>query len=160
MIGIDYDADTLLDAQALAKKQKCSQWTTLLQGDAWQLKQKNEFDLISSNGLNIYESDDNKVTALYAQFYQALKPGGKLVTSFLTPPPILTPHCEWDMHQINQADLLLQKMIFADLIGAKWQCFRSSEQTKMQLTSVGFKNIEMIYDNAKIFPTVCAYKEK
>ena len=158
LIGIDFDAHTLVQAQALAEKQKCSQWTTLLQGDAWQLKQKNEFDLISSNGLNIYEPDNDKVTALYDQFYQALKPGGKLVTSFLTPPPLLTPYCEWDMSQINRDDLLLQKIIFADIIGAKWQCFRSSEQTKMQLTSVGFKSIEMSYDNAKIFPTVCAYK--
>ena len=158
LIGIDYDAHTLLDAQALAEKQKLMKWTALLQGDAWQLKQKNEFDLISSNGLNIYEPDDDKVTALYDQFYQALKPEGKLVTSFLTPPPALTPHCEWDMNQINRDDLLLQKIIFADIIGAKWQCFRSSEQTRAQLMSVGFKNIEMIYDNAKIFPTVCAYK--
>jgi hypothetical protein len=29
------------------------------------------FDLISSNGLNIYEPDDAKVTELYAQLYQA-----------------------------------------------------------------------------------------
>lgn len=160
LVGIDYDAQTLVDARALADKQQYSKWTQLVQGDAWQLQQRNEFDLISSNGLNIYEPDDDKVTALYAQFYQALKPGGKLVTSFLTPPPALTPKCEWDMNHINHDDLLLQKIIFSDIIGAKWQCFRSSEQTRMQLQSVGFKHIEIIYDEAKIFPTVCADKAK
>lgn len=55
-------------------------------------------------------------------------------------------------------DLLKQKIIFADVIQAKFQCYHSSEQTKKQLETAGFTDIQFIYDKAKIFPTVVAYK--
>jgi ubiquinone/menaquinone biosynthesis C-methylase UbiE len=159
LIGIDYDSSTLNDAKILAEQQGLSQFVKLIQQDAWNLDFQDEFDLISSNGLNIYESDDEKVSKLYQQFYKALNCGGKLVTSFLTYPPTLTNQCEWDMSKINQNDLLLQKIIFVDIIEAKWQCFRSSEQTKKQLESIGYSDIQFIYDEAKMFPTVVAYKK-
>lgn len=159
LIGIDYDANTLNDAEVLAEQIDLLKFIKFVNQDAWRLHFKNEFDLISSNGLNIYESDDEKVTELYCRFYNALKHGGKLVTSFLTYPPNLTNQCEWDMSKINQDDLLLQKIIFADIIEAKWQCYRSSEQTHAQLKSAGFGDIQFIYDDAKLFPTVVAYKK-
>ncbi|MDX1900410.1 MAG: class I SAM-dependent methyltransferase [Gammaproteobacteria bacterium] len=158
LIGIDYDAEALNDARSLATQKGLSQFVDYIQKDAWNLNLKNEFDLISSNGLNIYEPDNLKVTELYRQFYVALNDGGKLVTSFLTYPPTLTDQCEWDMSKVNQKDLLLQKTIFVDIIDSKWQCFRSTEQTKIQLETVGFRGIQFIYDEAKIFPTVVAYK--
>lgn len=159
LIGLDYDPNTLNDARSLATKQNLLSMVKLHQGDAWQMTFNNEFDLISSNGLNIYEPDDERVTQLYQEFYNALKPGGKLVTSFLTPPPTVSDACEWNMAAINQADLLKQKIIFVDILEAKWQCFRTSEQTQLQLESVGFERIEFIYDKAKLFPTVVANKK-
>lgn len=153
LAGIDYDADALNDAKILGEQKYLSKFIKLFQQDAWNLDVQKEFDLISSNGLNIYESDDEKITELYRRFYNALKAGGKLVTSFLTN------QSEWDMFKINQEDLLLQKIIFADIIEAKWQCYRSSEQTYAQLKSVGFEDVSFIYDDAKLFPTVVAYKK-
>ncbi|CEG58005.1 SAM-dependent methyltransferase [Legionella fallonii] len=158
LIGFDYDPMTLNDASILAKQQGLESYVQLEQGNAWELNLENKLDLISSNGLTIYEPDDKQVVKLFDKFYSALKPGGKLVTSFITYPISLTEQCEWDMSQINQKDLLLQKIIFADILEAKFQCFRSSAQTKQQLESVGFTNIEFIYDKAKMFPTVLAYK--
>jgi SAM-dependent methyltransferase len=159
LIGLDYDPNSLNDARSLATKQNLLPMITLYQGDAWQMTFDNEFDLISSNGLNIYEPDDAKVTQLYQSFYNALKSGGKLVSSFLTAPPTLSESCEWDMSCINPADLLKQKIIFADILEVKWRCFRTSIQTQLQLQSVGFERIEFIYDKAKLFPTVIAYKK-
>jgi uncharacterized protein involved in tolerance to divalent cations/SAM-dependent methyltransferase len=159
LIGLDYDPNTLIDARSLATKLNRLPMVKLHQGDAWQMTFNNEFDLISSNGLNIYEPDEERVTQLYQVFYNALKPGGKLVTSFLTPPPTVSDSCEWDMAAISQADLLKQKIIFVDILEAKWQCFRTSAQTQSQLESVGFERIEFIYDKAKLFPTVVAYKK-
>lgn len=159
LIGIDYDINTFVDAKFLAEQKKLTKFIKLIQANAWHLSFENEFDLISSNGLNIYEPDHQKVTELYRQFYKALKPGGKLVTSFLTYPPNLTDHCEWNLSKINSDDLLLQKNIFVDVVQAKFNCFRSSEQTKAQLESVGFSDINFLYDNAKIFPTVVAFKK-
>ena len=158
LMGIDYDPNALQDAELLANQQGYKHFINLIQKDAWDLGLEEEFHLISSNGLNIYEPSDEKVTALYSQFYKALKGGGQLVTSFLTAPPSLTTHCEWDMSRVNEDDLLLQKIIFADIIEAKWQCYRSSEQTYKQLSAAGFNQIEFIYDDAKMFPTVVAIK--
>lgn len=159
LIGVDYDPYTLNNSKVCAEQQGLAKFVELIHQDAWNLSFQEEFDLISSNGLNVYELDDEKVKALYRQFYKALKPEGKLVTSFLTYPPTLTKHCEWNLSKINQHDLLLQKIIFVDIIEAKWQCYRSSEQTNDQLKSAGFKNIQFIYDEAKLFPTVVAYKK-
>lgn len=158
LIGIDYDPNALKEAEILAKKLGLSQFVTLIERDAWNLNIHNEFDLISSNGLNIYEPDDNEVTELYREFYNALKPKGKLVTSFLTPPPTQTDNCEWVMSEIDQKDLALQKIIFVDIINTKFQCYRSTKTTHEQLEKVGFKEIEFKYDKAKIFPTVIAIK--
>lgn len=159
LIGMDYDPDALKNAAALAEEMGMADKVRCIQQDAWQLEFENELDLISSNGLTIYEPDDEKVTALYRHFYKALKPGGQLVTSFLTPPPTVTDQCEWDFAHINQADLLLQKTIFVDIIQAKCLCYRSSDQVRTQLESVGFKDVRFIYDQAKLFSTVVAYKD-
>lgn len=159
LIGLDYDAETLRDAAVLAEHQGLTKHVTFMQQDAWELNSRDAFDLISSNGLTIYEPDDIKVTELYQQFYHALKPNGKLVTSFLTSPPMPDNNGEWDMSNITQSDLSRQKIIFSDILQVKWQCFRSSEQTQLQLESVGFKDIKFIYDQAKMFPTVVAQKK-
>lgn len=158
LVGIDYDQDTLKDAEELAKEKRLFQFTHFLQEDAWAMTVENEFDLISSNGLNIYEPDDERVTKLYQKFFNALKPQGKLVTSFLTPPPSGDLLCEWNMDVISREDLSLQKIIFSDILQAKWQCFRTTEQTEKQLLSVGFEKIQFIQDKANIFPTVIAVK--
>lgn len=158
LTGIDYDPEALKGAQELADQKGRS--IKCIKGDAWELNYENEFDLISSNGLNIYEPDDNKVTQMYDIFYKALKPRGKLVTSFLTFPTLFPEKSEWEVSKLNKDDLLMQKIIFGDIIGAKWQCFRTTEQTRKQLESVGFVNLRFIYDDAKQFPTVVAEKEE
>lgn len=159
LIGVDYDPDALNDATLLAKQQNLSSIVELKMDDAWSMRFENQFDLISSNGLSIYEPDDTRVTQLFDTFYKALKPRGKLVTSFLTTPPTLSDECEWNTSVIDQNNLLLQKIIFADILAVKWQCYRSSAKTKEQLESVGFEAINFIYDKAKMFPTVVAYKK-
>lgn len=156
--GVDFDGNTLKDAASLSEQLNLSHFVRLVQNDAWHINQSNAFDLISSNGLNVYEPDDNKVTELYRVFYQALKPGGLLVTSFLTPPPQAEQSTEWRLDRIDQEALLLQRILFVDIIDAKWQCFRTTIQTDTQLRQAGFKNIEFIYDEAHIFPTVVAEK--
>ena len=87
---------------------------------------KDEFTLLTSNGLNVYEADDDKVTGLYQQFFKVLMLGSILVTSFLTPSPNIDPNSEWDMSQINSEDLLLSKIIMFYILDIKFTVFRSS----------------------------------
>jgi len=90
LIGIDYDSNAIHAAKLLAKQKCLLKFIKLIRQGAWDLNAQEEFDLISSNGLNIYEANDNRVNQLYKNFFTGLKLGGKLVTSFLIPPPSIT----------------------------------------------------------------------
>ncbi|MDC0344639.1 class I SAM-dependent methyltransferase [Alphaproteobacteria bacterium] len=125
--------------------------------DAWELKAENSYDILTSNGLNIYEPDDQKVTALYKQFHKALKPGGVLITSFLTPPPALSSDSPWK--NIDPAAATKQKALFGAVIQVGWQSFRTEAVTRKQLEEAGFEVIDVIYDHQHMFPTVVARKK-
>jgi len=158
LVGIDLDDASLEGAKTTAIKLNLGAKTSFIKSDAWQLNALNEFDIMTSNGLNIYEPNDAKVVELYKNFYLALKPGGILVTSFLTPPLALSPESPWNLEKIDPEDLRLQKVIFSYILSIKWQSYRTEKQTLQQLKSAGFKNIRIIYDQAKTFPTVVAKK--
>lgn len=158
LVGIDLDAQAIADAKNLARERQLAFQVEFAEKDAWHLDIKNEFNLISSNGLSIYEPDDDKVFALYESFYNALTPNGLLVTSFLTYPPLYPELCEWDMEKINPDDLHLQAIIFGDILDVKFQCYRTTAGTIAQLNKIGFKDLRIIHDQANIFPTVVARK--
>ncbi|HCJ82899.1 MAG: hypothetical protein A2Y28_02600 [Chlamydiae bacterium GWC2_50_10] len=156
--GIDLDEETLSQAKGYAEEKGLIGKCRFFQKDAWNLSISEEYDLIASNGLAIYEADDEKVVALYRQFYNALKSKGTLITSFLTPPPTSGKTTEWRMDKVNLQDALLQKIVFADILNTKWQVFRSEETVREQLQKAGFQKIEILYDEAHIFPTLIAEK--
>lgn len=143
--GSDLDTESLREvAGGLQKGQKVE----LLCQDAWKLGIHGRFDIIVSNGLNIYEKDDERVTELYRNFFRALKPGGILITSFLTPKE------SW--HDYNADELAWQKKIFGDVLQVNWQHLRTEATTRAQLTAAGFDVIEIIHDKQGMFPTIVA----
>lgn len=158
LVGIDLDPYSLQQAQENAKKHSLGDQVVLCCIDAWELPFEEEFDVVTSNGLSIYVFDDHRVEVLYGKFFAALKPGGQLITSTLTPPPTRAATSTWNMQAYKIEDMQLQKKIFSDILQVKWQAYRSFEQTKEQLEKVGFTDIYCIYDKAKIFPTVVARK--
>jgi SAM-dependent methyltransferase len=156
LVGIDLDERSLTLAEENAKNKTDNFEASFFKRDAWHLNVAEEYNLITSNGLNIYEPNDQKVVELYGQFYKALKPGGLLITSFLTPPPLLSKDSPWKNY--NPGDVLKQKALFGDIIEASWQCFRTESQTHQQLEDVGFQVMDIIYDTQHMFPTVVARK--
>lgn len=156
LIGVDLDEESLNLAKKNAVDLNMHQQALFLKRNAWGLDIYEEFDLLTSNGLNIYEPDDNKVTILYKEFYQALKPKGILITSFLTPPPTLDQSSPWK--NINLPDLLKQKSLFSEILQVQWQSFRTEATTRMQLEEAGFTIVKVQYDDQAMFPTVVAQK--
>jgi SAM-dependent methyltransferase len=156
--GIDIDPESLRQSRQIAENIGLMGHCQFIQQDAWVLGYNEEFDLITSNGLSIYEPDNKKIVDLYRQFFLALKPNGCLVTSFLTPPAIPGAKTEWDVKAVNSEHALLQKIIFSDILECKWQIFRSEELVRAQLLEAGFSEIEVFYDEAHIFPTIVAKK--
>ncbi len=158
LTGIDLDSKSLKEANHRARKKGIGHVCRFFSQDAWTLDIHDEFDLIESNGLTLYQPDDAKVVELYTLFFHALKPGGCLITSFLTPPPMAGHVNEWDLKEINSQDALQQKILFGDVLGMKWQNYRSETLVRAQLFEAGFVDIEVIYDHAHLFPTIIGKK--
>ncbi len=154
--GIDLDQESLNLANENAKKHGIKN-VQFKKKDAWSLGVQNKYDLITSNGLNIYEQNEEKLIKLYREFYVSLKPGGVLITSFLTPPPAISKESTWKNYDIDAA--IKQKAIFSDIIQAKWQAFQTEKNTRKQLAKAGFRVLEVIYDSQGMFPTIIAQKD-
>lgn len=156
--GFDLDEDSIAKAQENAIKLKPDATVHIQKADAFKLPLPDgTLDLLTSNGLNFYIASDEKVVDLYREFTRVLKPGGRLVTSFITPPPSPSnPSSTWKVHQPQ--DLVTQQAIFVNLMQAKWFAVRTEEKTRTQLEEAGFKVDQMIYDSQGIFPTVIATK--
>ncbi|MHA1057146.1 methyltransferase domain-containing protein [Enterobacter mori] len=157
-VGVDLDEEALTGARELAELRGCALQTRLLRADAWRMVFKGTFDVQTSNGLNIYEPDDQKVIGLYKIVFRSLKKGGTFITSFMTPSPLHSHDSCWRMERLEPALLLLQKRLFVDVIDARWSAMRTEHQTRRQLTEAGFGKIRIIYDSAGMFPTVVAEK--
>eukprot|EP00808_Paulinella_micropora_P008805 g33422.t1 len=157
LVGSDLDRVTFRDAANLAAEIKLPPQVhvSFQQCDAWKLSQslgQGQFDLLSSNGLAIYEPDDQKVCALYGEFYKALKPGGVLVTSFFTTEE------EWDKSQVDSEALRKQRIMLGDVLGVGFLNLRSESVTREQLAQVGFTDVRLLNDRAHIMPTIVARK--
>src|SRR5262249_43676629 len=130
-VGVDLDQATLDMAKELARKNGTKYECKFFQKDAWNLQEFEEnFDILTSNGLNIYEGNNERVIELYKSFYEALRPDGKFIGSALSCPPTMPEKkSEWDMTKINLRDLNLQKMLFSDILQANWSHFRNSSES-------------------------------
>lgn len=157
-VGIDLDETAFELASALAKKLNVKHRCEFFKKDAWQMTDEEKYDVITTNGLNIYEKSDDRVQQLYKMLHRALKPDGLLLGSHLSMPTTPEATGEWDMSQINGADLSLQKLLFVDILQATWSNFRSAETTQSQLSAAGFKDINILWDTQKIFYTFTARK--
>ncbi len=152
-VGLDIDPESVEGALANAKIYALKAEAYL--ADAWNLRAyAKQFELITSNGLNIYVDNQEHELELYRSFAAALKPGGWLITSFLTPPPSMDRNSPWQV--IDRAALLRQKIIFSDVLNANWRVFRSEAQMRELLALAGFEVLNVSYDRQKLFPAVVA----
>ncbi|RLM19904.1 hypothetical protein BIY29_16150 [Brenneria alni] len=156
LIGVDLDQQALEGARDLAIQQGREKQLSLRCHDAWSLNLETHVDVLTSNGLNIYEPDNDRVIALYRAFFDGLKPGGTLVSSFLTPPPTMSADSPW--RGAAPELLSLQHLLFSRIFNAKWTSFRTHTQTQAQLEQAGFSDITFINDHMHMFPTVIARK--
>ncbi|MCC4620061.1 class I SAM-dependent methyltransferase [Xanthomonas cassavae CFBP 4642] len=157
LIGVDLDPEALEGARRLASQHGLEGQLSLQLDDAWAPGEAASVDVLTSNGLNIYEPDEERVVALYGRFYDRLRPGGTLVTSALTPPPGLSPESPWNLDAIDAEGLRLQTLVLAEIVQVAIS-FRTHAQTREQLERAGFVDVRFIDDSTCAFPTVIARK--
>jgi len=156
LVGIDIDEEILMLAQENARKLAFNGALHFIRADAWHLPQENAYDLILSNGLSIYEKDQNKLLQLFQSFAKALVSRGILITSFVTPHPALDPNSPWKI--INKEDMVKQKILFGDILETKWQAYRTETEMRTLLEIAGFTVEKVIFDHQGMFPTIRAQK--
>ncbi|MFT6835517.1 MAG: SAM-dependent methyltransferase [Francisellaceae bacterium] len=156
--SVDLDQKSLDFAKQNAEYLGLDQHVKFRNKDAWNLGYTDKFDLISSNGLNIYEPDENKVIDLYRNFYKALKDNGTLVISYLEPPIMLNKNSGMLMDKMNLEDLRVQMIVTIDILQSTWANFCTKDQMLSRLKHAGFSDFDIHYDLAHAFPTVVATK--
>lgn len=117
-----------------------------------------EFDIITSSGLNVYESDSEKVLDLYKRFYKALKPGGSLIISALTYPPGEERPTDWNLEGIALEVLSMERILYHDILDLHWRNFRSAHELEKEFKEAGFSKVTIYFDKHRIFPTIHAEK--
>nr|MBI3613508.1 methyltransferase domain-containing protein [Nitrospirota bacterium] len=163
LIGLDKDPEALQGARALAAEMQAQKplhgtvefrVSDGLRPGLTEADIRREFDLVTSNGLNIYLNDDQCVT-FYGHVHEALKPGGTFVTSHIVPAE------EYRWSQINRDHWHLQAVILTVLIGALWEpLVKPRELVREQLEAAGFREVRILPDSQGIFPTFVAKKPR
>lgn len=150
LTAIDLDPEALRDAQQNLGQLGTAAAVEFEQRDAWQLHAHDRWDLITSNGLNIYVQDDDLCTAFYRQVAHALRPQGLFVVSFITPPQ------QWQPY--DPSDLERQRLLFQEVVPVRWSCCRDEATTRRQLVEAGFEVLSVSADDQRMFPAMLARK--
>jgi hypothetical protein len=160
LVGIDKDEGALAGARELAQKilgkdsRVRAEWRA---GDALRPGMTEppvveEFDLVTSNGLNIYLTDE-QCALFYANVFAALKPGGIFITSHL----VLPTYYRWD--RVNRHHVQFQTVVWKTLINPLWESFlKPPEAVWDQLKRAGFVEVLIVPDSQGIFPTFVGHK--
>ncbi|MEW6542770.1 MAG: class I SAM-dependent methyltransferase [Nitrospirota bacterium] len=163
LVGIDKDPEALKGAQAFADLLSAGRpphvVVELREGDALapgfsKPPVREEFDLLTSSGLNIYLTNE-QCERFYRHVYGALKPGGVFVTGHVVP------HTEYVWRRINLTHWRLQAVVLTVLVGALWESLvKPREVVKGQLEAAGFRDVQTVPDTQGIFPTFVSKKPR
>lgn len=160
IICADLDPASLAGAAENAAALGLAATSTMLLADAWDLAAgqvvtgprsataalHGGVDVLTSNGLNSYVPEDDRVVALYASFRGALRRGGSLVVSAVSTPE------EWDFADVPGPTQ--ERLRGLSLINnEQWANFRSVATTTAQLGEAGFEVTAVHPDKRGIFPT-------
>nr|BFD31546.1 class I SAM-dependent methyltransferase [Pigmentibacter ruber] len=156
--GIDLDQSALDQAKAIALSKGLIHHCTFTREDGRKIEHKNQFDLVTSNGFNIYVDDEDKNIAFYKKIYQALTDKGELITSTIVPPPTEDPYSSWELKKINLDALKIQAIVMNYFTEFNKNNFKSAEKLCIILKKAGFNEFQVIPDNLGIFPTIIAKK--
>jgi len=153
LTGIDLDIESIQFAKENAAQHGLSSHCQFIEMDAWSLNVDDKFDLLSSNGLNMYESSNERLIELYQNFASALQKGGKLILSFIPPPP------KEGFFGINKEDFIMERAIFGDIVQINYLNFSTEDEIRDQLKSAGLTVNEVIYNEYGVAPVLVATKD-
>ncbi len=162
LVGIDADPQALAGASLFADGLLPVDGLRLPQfvlRDPLKLGAKGCFDLCLSHGFSGYLDDKQRFHFFHA-LYEGLKPGGRVLLSHATRTPEEGDLCEWDMAAIvDKESLALQTALFQEIAPPRRSLYnRESEHIRIQLKALGFKDVVIHWDEARIFPTFEAVK--
>ena len=155
-LDIDKENFSLIEEKYRESKDKSK--IRFINLDLLKFDKKNTYDLVVSNGLNLYISNIDILNKMFSILFNSLKANGYLITSFLSLPAVLSDKSPWDMEKINLDLLAHQELIFKEILNVSWANYQSFNEFKALLREIGFQEIRIIWDVQKMFPTIIAQK--
>ena len=149
LFGIDLDPQSLALAENFSRKMGLQKYASFACRDAWNLGLLEKFDVVVSMGLNMYISSRAQSVELYKSLRSALKKGGKLMLSYMTPHPFRDPNTERDLSSLDPAAVRLHRMVMAEIIKTKIVNFPSTLEIQSQLMDAGFGEVQIHYSICK-----------
>lgn len=122
----------------------------------WKIGAYEEYALIVSNEFNNFEPNDKKVIALYQEFYDALRPGGVLITNVLNSLKSIDTNSVFEKYCIDDAQE--EKPVVGAILEANWKASRNAQQSRKLLEIAGFSIVSIEPDPHGLFSTVVAKK--
>jgi SAM-dependent methyltransferase len=143
LIAIDNDEESIALAKESAIEKGLIENCQFRCIDAWKSEIENEFDILTSNGINVYAKSDEMLVKLYEVFYRALKAGGLLITSMVNLPN------EKDMASLDdefKQDFMRTYAISFVMVNQQTSDYYHPplEKSLQLLKSVGFKDVQII----------------
>jgi SAM-dependent methyltransferase len=113
----------------------------------------------------MYEPDRGRLVDLYRNFREALRPGGKLLVSFIPapPPPPWTDPAQaagWAKYGISEADLRRDLAIFGDILRPKYLHFTSEQELREQIAEAGLIVTEVSRNAGGALPIATAVRPR
>ena len=143
LVGCDLDTESVELAKSQAKARGVLEKTSFWQRDAWNLATEEEFDRVVSLGLNMYCEDRQSAISLYKSFWQALKPSGKLMVTYMT--HTHGPNIERDLSLVSSDEKKLVAMM-AEVLEIKYfNHLNSSAEIVENLKEAGFSEVSCHY---------------
>jgi len=154
LYAVDIDKNSLELAEERFRKLNLDHQFFPVCANAWKFNKVNYFDMIVSNGLTIYEHNDDKVEELFRKFYTMLKPGGQIITS------TLLPYYEWNAteDEIDLETMVTKLIIKANFVFEGFGEGRGVKRVFELLMRAGFNDLKYVNDSKNVFPTIRAIK--
>ena len=137
LIGLDFDEGSFLATKCIPESSQYANNIHFVSADAWHLEAfENQFDVLTSYGLNLYVSEESKLIDLYKEFFKVIKPGGILIIRFLS--DVIRHRSEFRDHEKSYT---LSKVI----VDATYRNFGGEASMRYQLEQAGFEVAKVLY---------------
>lgn len=159
LVGIDIDRKVVEEASILAKNYGLQAKVEFYCYDALNLPFSNEFDIVSSCGLNIYLQNSFQIHLLYKNFFISLKEHGMALIHFFKPPPFVSSTSSWKFERNEDKTTLFDSFLLQNILELPLSAYINETEMIKDMQHVGFEDIIINSDSFGVAGIAIAKKK-